>query len=168
MEFVRLPAFGTEQRMAIIGRVDAGDGRKVTIAATHLQNRRSVATRQLAIVLDRLDRRNGPAVLVGDLNLGESDVTPALGARGYSWAHSGPTFPAAAPDRTIDWIGGRGVSIDGTEAVAVVAERSSAASRVRVRRAVDPGLITGGRVRTLTTGRGIGASGERIGDDDTS
>lgn len=116
VEFVRLPAFGREQRMAIIGRV-ACDGEQVTVAVTHLHNQRRVATRQLKIVLDRLEARPGPHLVMGDLNLGPDDVERVLSDRRYVSDGGGPTFPAVRPTRKIDWIAGRGVTLTATTVV---------------------------------------------------
>ena len=55
-------------------------------------------------VLETLCLRPGPRLIAGDFNLTAKDVEPLLTARGFTAAPSGPTSPARAPRRRIDWI----------------------------------------------------------------
>jgi len=106
-----VPLEDPEPRSAIVARVTVGD-LVLSVAATHL-GLRGAATGQLPILLDRLDARPGPRVLLGDLNLHPEEVDPLR--RGYARPSGGPTFPAKAPRREIDH-----VLLDGLEATASV------------------------------------------------
>ena len=116
-----LPAAG-EDRAAVLARVrvpaGARDAAVWCVAATHLQNRRrgrpAEAPGQLVEVLAALDDLagpTGPAVLLGDLNLGPDEVGPLLAASGYVPAIGPPTFPAHRPRERIDWIAARGATV---------------------------------------------------------
>lgn len=118
---VPLPSAVGEDRVALVAQVLHG-AERWWVAATHLQNRRrglpSEAPGQLRSVLDALDRSagpSGPAVLLGDLNLGPDEVEPALAERGYAAAIGPPTFPAHRPREHIDWIAVRGATVVGVE-----------------------------------------------------
>jgi endonuclease/exonuclease/phosphatase family metal-dependent hydrolase len=114
VEVIRLPRPGDgEQRVAIVARV-AVNGVSMAVGATHLSFRRGEGAPQLDVLIDALARRDGPRVLLGDLNLGPEVVEPALVAAGYQVASTGPTFPAAAPRTRIDF-----VAVSGLELVSV-------------------------------------------------
>jgi endonuclease/exonuclease/phosphatase family metal-dependent hydrolase len=69
VEPVRLPRRGDEEsRVAQVAEVAVG-GRRLTVAGTHLSNVPRSAIRQLGTLRRRLDRRGGPRLLLGDLNL---------------------------------------------------------------------------------------------------
>lgn len=102
-----------EARGALLARVALATG-ELTVAATHLQNRRRgrphEAPEQLQALLDELDRWPGPWCVMGDLNL-RADVVPTLAAAaGYTAVDAGPTYPASAPRLALDWVLVRGVS----------------------------------------------------------
>jgi endonuclease/exonuclease/phosphatase family metal-dependent hydrolase len=101
-----------EQRVAIVARVDV-DGVALTVGATHLSFRAGEGLPQLELVLEALGRREGPRVLLGDLNLGPEVVEPAVTEAGYQLAPTGPTFPARGPRSRIDF-----VAVSGLEVVA--------------------------------------------------
>jgi len=94
---------GHERRVALLATVRT-PGLTVSVACTHLQHRGGAAPEQLAFLLHALDERPAPRLLAGDLNLEPPAVEPLLGAHGYTAAPSGPTSPARAPRRRIDWI----------------------------------------------------------------
>ena len=79
-------------------------GATLSVACTHLQHSGGGAREQLAAVIETLISRPSPRLLLGDFNLGPDDVEPLLATRGFTAAPSGPTFPAGAPRRRIDWI----------------------------------------------------------------
>ena len=101
-----------EQRVAIVARV-AVNGLALSVAATHLSFRPGEGLPQLEVLLEALDRRDGPRLLMGDLNLGPEVVEPAVTAAGYRLAPTGPTFPARGPRTRIDF-----VAVSGLEVVA--------------------------------------------------
>jgi endonuclease/exonuclease/phosphatase family metal-dependent hydrolase len=104
VETVELPrSEGQERRVALLARLTLG-GSDITVACTHLQHRGGGGREQLAAVLVALSERPGPRVLAGDFNLEPGDVEPILAARGFTAAPSGPTSPANAPRRRIDYI----------------------------------------------------------------
>ena len=111
VEVIRLPRPGDgEQRVAIIARVDI-DGVGLAVGATHLSFRAGEGLPQLAVMLDALGQREGPRVLLGDLNLGPEVVEPAVTAAGYRLAPTGPTFPARGPRTRIDFVAVSGLEI---------------------------------------------------------
>ena len=114
VEVVRLPAFGSEQRLAIVASVDVG-GRSVSVASVHLHNRRWIAARQLPVVLDRLMRRPGPHLLMGDLNAGPEVLGSSIAAAGLARVEAPPTFPTRAATEHIDWIAVSGLTVERVE-----------------------------------------------------
>jgi endonuclease/exonuclease/phosphatase family metal-dependent hydrolase len=125
VEHVPLPVTpGREARAAVLARVKV-DGTALTVATTHLQNRRGRAPRtpdeadeqlaQLDVVLDALARRPRPRVLLGDLNLLPEVAEPVLEAAGYDVAESEPTVHAGAPKVRLDYVAVDGLTIRGSE-----------------------------------------------------
>ena len=55
--------------------------------------------------------RDGPRLLMGDLNIGPDIVVPALTAAGYTVAPTEATFPAAAPRTRIDFVAVSGLEV---------------------------------------------------------
>jgi endonuclease/exonuclease/phosphatase family metal-dependent hydrolase len=111
VEVIRLPRPSAgEQRVAIVARVDV-NGLGLSVAATHLSFRAGEGLPQLETLLDALARRDGPRVLLGDLNLGPEVVEPAVTAAGYRLAPTGPTFPAAKPRTRIDFVAVSGAEV---------------------------------------------------------
>jgi len=111
VEVVALPVLPQdERRVLLLARVVLPGG-ALTVGVTHLATG-GRARAQLPVVLERLEARPPPHLLLGDLNLTEGDVEPALAAHGLRAAPSGPTFPALSPHRRIDWIAvGGGLSV---------------------------------------------------------
>ena len=111
VEVVKLPrpADG-EQRVAIVARVSV-NGLALSVGATHLSFRRGEGAPQLAVLLDALAERDGPRVLMGDLNLGPEVVEPALAAAGYTVVPTGPTFPTSGPRTRIDYVAVAGLEV---------------------------------------------------------
>lgn len=114
VEVVPLPSFGAESRVAIVASVELR-GRRVSVAATHLQNRAWIAERQLPVVLEHLMPRPGPHLLLGDLNAGPDRLGAMVRGAGLVPSFGGPTFPTRAPTDYIDWIAADGLSIDSIE-----------------------------------------------------
>ena len=111
VEVIKLPrpSHG-EQRVAIVARVNV-DGEALSVGATHLSFRAGEGLPQLEVVLAALARRDGPRVLLGDLNLGPEVVEPAVTAAGYRLAPTGPTFPASGPRTRIDFVAVSGLEL---------------------------------------------------------
>jgi endonuclease/exonuclease/phosphatase family metal-dependent hydrolase len=99
-----------EQRVAIVAGV-AVNGLALSVAATHLSFRPGEGLPQLEVLLEALDRRAGPRLLMGDLNLGPEVVEPAVTAAGYRLAPTGPTFPARGPRTRIDFVAVSGMDV---------------------------------------------------------
>ncbi len=111
VDVIRLPRpNGGEQRVAIVARVDV-DGLGLWVGATHLSFRAGEGLPQLEVLLDALAGREGPRLLLGDLNLGPEVVEPAVTGAGYRLAPTGPTFPAKAPRIRIDFVAVSGLEI---------------------------------------------------------
>jgi endonuclease/exonuclease/phosphatase family metal-dependent hydrolase len=110
---VKLPRpSGGEPRVAIVARVDVG-GIGLSVGATHLSFRKGEGAAQLAVLLDALAARDGPRLLMGDLNIGPDLVVPAVTAAGYTVAPTEATFPASAPRTRIDFVAVSGLEIVG-------------------------------------------------------
>jgi endonuclease/exonuclease/phosphatase family metal-dependent hydrolase len=86
------------------------------VAATHLSFRRAEGPEQLEAVLEALQRRPLPRLLLGDLNLAPAVVEPMLTAAGYQLAPTAETFPADAPRTRIDYVAVAGGEVSTTEA----------------------------------------------------
>jgi endonuclease/exonuclease/phosphatase family metal-dependent hydrolase len=116
-QHMRLPGPG-EARVALFADVVVAD-RRLSVVATHLQNRRSGAVSQapgqLEAVLHELTAWPEPWCLAGDLNLRADTVEPMLAAAGLVPVRSGPTFPAHEPKVRIDWIATRGLGVGHAE-----------------------------------------------------
>jgi endonuclease/exonuclease/phosphatase family metal-dependent hydrolase len=111
VEVVKLPRpSGGEPRVAIVARVDL-DGLELSVGATHLSFRKGEGAAQLAVLLDALAERDGPRLLMGDLNIGPDLVVPAVTAAGYTVAPTEATFPASAPRTRIDFVAVSGLEI---------------------------------------------------------
>lgn len=140
VEVIRLPRPSDgEQRVAIVARV-AVNGVDLAVGATHLSFRRGEGVPQLAVLLDALAAREGPRVVMGDLNLGPELVEPALLAAGYEVAPTGPTFPTKGPRTRIDF-----VAVSGLEVVAASTPAPGMSDHLPV--VVDvcvPGAVPGG------------------------
>ncbi len=111
VDVVRLPRPGLgEPRVAIVARVSVG-GVAMSVGATHLSFRKGEGAVQLDVLLAALAERDGPRLVLGDLNIGPDVVIPAAEAAGYTVAPTGPTFPASAPRTRIDFIAAAGLEI---------------------------------------------------------
>lgn len=120
-EVVRLPAlpvpvpFGVRGRRPVVvrdeprvGVVAQLDG--LAVANTHLSFLPAWNALQLRRLVRVLDGRDGPTVLVGDLNL---RTAAARRISGLTPLATGSTFPAHAPTAQIDHVLGRGVRAAG-------------------------------------------------------
>jgi endonuclease/exonuclease/phosphatase family metal-dependent hydrolase len=103
------PAEG-EPRVAIVARVTVG-GVGLSVGATHLSFRRGEGAAQLEVLLAALAERDGPRLLLGDLNIGPDVVVPAVTAAGYTVAPTEATFPAGAPRTRIDFVAVSGLEV---------------------------------------------------------
>jgi endonuclease/exonuclease/phosphatase family metal-dependent hydrolase len=111
LEVVKLPRpSGGEPRVAIVAKVSV-DGVELSVGATHLSFRRGEGAVQLDVLLAALAERDGPRLLLGDLNLGPEVVVPAVTAAGYTVAPTEATFPAGAPRTRIDFIAVSGFDV---------------------------------------------------------
>ena len=99
-----------EPRVAIIARVAVG-GVAMSVGATHLSFRKGEGAVQLDVVLAALAERDGPRLLLGDLNIGPDLVVPAVEAAGYTVAPTEATFPASAPRTRIDYVAVSGLEV---------------------------------------------------------
>lgn len=115
VEVVALPrrSLRREPRSAIVAAVTV-EGRRLSVAATHLSTAGDEAAAQLAAVLGALAIRPAPRVLLGDLNLHPEQVAPALAGTGLVLADpTAPTFPASAPRARIDHVAVHGLAVTG-------------------------------------------------------
>ena len=118
VDLVQLPRPSPRQaRGAILARIELA-GLDVSVAATHLQHHPAElgdqpreAAVQLRALLDTLNQRPLPRLLLGDLNLGPRRAKPLLAAAGFDCAPDAPTFPAEGPRVTLDYIAVRGLRI---------------------------------------------------------
>ena len=111
VETVKLPRPSQgEPRVAIVAGVRV-DGQSLSVGATHLSFRKGEGVVQLEVLLSALAERDGPRLLMGDLNIGPQLVEPLVTAAGYTLASTGPTFPAAAPRSRIDFIAVAGLEV---------------------------------------------------------
>jgi endonuclease/exonuclease/phosphatase family metal-dependent hydrolase len=111
VEVLKLPRPGLgEPRVAIVARVTVG-GAALSVGATHLSFRKGEGAAQLEVLLAALARRNGPRVLLGDLNVGPDIVIPMVEAAGYTVAPTEATFPASAPRTRIDYVAVSGLQV---------------------------------------------------------
>ena len=94
-----------ERRIVVACRVD-----DLTVACCHLGLGRGEAARQLGAVLHSLPVA-GPAVILGDLNLGPPSVSAVLSASEGSWSQLDvpAAYPADEPAQAIDHVLVRGV-----------------------------------------------------------
>jgi endonuclease/exonuclease/phosphatase family metal-dependent hydrolase len=111
VEVLKLPQpSDREQRVAIVARVSV-NGVEMSVGATHLSFRRGEGEVQLDALLAALAERDGPRILLGDLNLGPEVVVPAVTAAGYTVAPTEATFPAGAPRTRIDFVAVSGLEV---------------------------------------------------------
>ncbi|MCC7076561.1 MAG: endonuclease/exonuclease/phosphatase family protein [Acidimicrobiia bacterium] len=81
----------------------AGRTAAISVVTTHLSTESSLAVRQLGIVVDTALSLPPPRLVLGDLNLGPEDLTPAYAA-GFRQAVTSPTWPRRHPRRAIDHV----------------------------------------------------------------
>ena len=109
-EVLALPG-PAEPRAAGLATVEVQGG-TWSIAVTHLSTVDETAERQLVAVLDALDARPEPRVLLGDLNLEAAQVRPALLERGFQLAEGPPTWNARRRlRRRLDHVAVRGATV---------------------------------------------------------
>jgi endonuclease/exonuclease/phosphatase family metal-dependent hydrolase len=110
VEYLRLPRFDAEQRVAVITSVELSIGR-VTIAATHLHYADEAAPAQLDVVLTAMSERPGPYCVLGDFNVESALFAEVCASHGFDVPQGVKSFPASAPRDCIDWVIGRGLTI---------------------------------------------------------
>ena len=103
-------------RGAIVAKARLPQG-DISVAATHLSIEHRASRDQLSLVMAALACREGPHVLVGDLNLSRASVLKDPSLATMELADGPPTFPAQGPARHIDHIAVRGLAIQSVEAV---------------------------------------------------
>jgi endonuclease/exonuclease/phosphatase family metal-dependent hydrolase len=114
VEVVELPRpSGREARAALIADVTVADTR-VTTVSTHLSVPAADSEPQLEALRQALDKRPGPHLVLGDLNL-PPEALGSFEAAGYTVAGGGPTWPAKAPRRRIDHVVVRGLLVVGVD-----------------------------------------------------
>lgn len=114
VEQLRLPRDARrEPRAAILATAHLDyHGTPVSVLATHLGITRAEALRQLGVCLHSLKRREGPYILLGDLNLGPETVEPACADAGLEVVDTDePSFPAEDPEYRIDHIALTGLEV---------------------------------------------------------
>jgi endonuclease/exonuclease/phosphatase family metal-dependent hydrolase len=104
-EWRRLQLVQDEARVALGATVQAPGG-ELLVMTTHLSFLRGWNVVQLRRVLRAVGTGPGPAVVMGDLNMGPRVVRAVTGLDPLA---SGVTFPAEHPTRQIDHIVGRGL-----------------------------------------------------------
>jgi endonuclease/exonuclease/phosphatase family metal-dependent hydrolase len=113
VEVVKLPRpTQGEPRVAIVARVSV-NGLEMSVGATHLSFRKGEGAPQLEVLLAALAQRDGPRLLLGDLNIGPEIVLPMVEAAGYAVAPTEATFPASAPRIRIDFVAASGLEVVG-------------------------------------------------------
>jgi endonuclease/exonuclease/phosphatase family metal-dependent hydrolase len=116
VEVMALPKrIGTEQRVAILAAAEI-NGSRLSVAATHLSFRRAEGPEQLEAVLEALEQRPLPRLVLGDLNLAPAVVEPMMAAAGYQLAPTAETFPTDVPRVRIDYVAVAGGEVTTTEA----------------------------------------------------
>jgi len=104
-EWRRLRLVRDEARVAVSATVQAPCG-ELLVIGTHLSFLRGWNVVQLRRVMRAVGTRSGPAVVMGDLNMGPRVVRAVTGLDALV---SQATFPAEHPSRQIDHIVGRGL-----------------------------------------------------------
>jgi endonuclease/exonuclease/phosphatase family metal-dependent hydrolase len=87
------------------------DGRKISVAATHLATEPEIRKSQLPYVIGALAARPKPQVLLGDCNQGRKQVLAAIDGRQFELVDYAPTFPLPHPTKMIDHIAVNGLAI---------------------------------------------------------
>jgi endonuclease/exonuclease/phosphatase family metal-dependent hydrolase len=96
------PTGGGEQRTALLASIQVG-ARPVTVAATHLSNKRGHNLRQLRELQQLAGSRMAPRLLVGDLNLPSTVVVVVASRRGWPET-GGRTWPNSHPTQQLDHV----------------------------------------------------------------
>ena len=105
-----------EARNAIIATAKIRE-RRVAIAATHLAVEQDVNHQQLERVLEKLREREGPKILLGDLNQRYKKIADAMKPKGLHVAGPRATSPAHTPNKQLDHIITEELCVLGVEAV---------------------------------------------------
>lgn len=101
----RVPWWRRSQERRTFLAVDATvDGRDVHVVGTHLAVPQKVNGRQLETLLRRATDRDGPVLVLGDLNRRTHKVSPHAAAVGLRTVAHGGTIPVGRPERPIDHV----------------------------------------------------------------
>jgi len=103
---IPLPNIGGEQR-GLLEAVVAVDGLRTRVYSTHFQHNNAVERRlQADAVRELIGTPDDPVLLMGDLNAVPEapELAGLLPAFRDAAAGAGPTYPAEAPDRRIDYV----------------------------------------------------------------
>ncbi len=98
-----------ERRVALVASVDCS-WLRACVLVTHLQNHTADADAQLRALPDLLPGE-GPAIIMGDLNLNREEVQPVLEEAGFTVAGGAHSSPVDNPYQRIDHIAVRGLDI---------------------------------------------------------
>jgi endonuclease/exonuclease/phosphatase family metal-dependent hydrolase len=102
-------------RCAVLAVVTA-DGRRLSVAATHLSPHRGENVPQLRAVVAELSAMPDPRLLLGDLNLLAAHVEPVLAGTGLRLADpSAPSVPADEPRFRVDHVAVSGLRVQRVE-----------------------------------------------------
>ena len=95
-----------EQRSLLVTQVELNDGRKVTVACTHLDLKSEIRMVQVKEINKILRKSGNPVLLAGDFNA--KPDSPEISEGMQEWQHSCKddvyTIPAKAPKSKIDYI----------------------------------------------------------------
>jgi endonuclease/exonuclease/phosphatase family metal-dependent hydrolase len=130
-----------EPRAAIVANAHLEHhGTPVRVLATHLGYTRAEGLRQIGVCLHAFARHSGPAVLMGDLNLGPETVEPACADAGFEVVDPDePSFPADEPEYRIDHIALRGLEVLSVAVIeGPVSDHRAVVAEVRNRPRLDP------------------------------
>ncbi len=118
---VELAASGAgRRRRALIARVELDSGEQLTVASTHLDERRGrgavpPAAPQLGSLLDAIAAERQPRALLGDFNMPQELLRPLVEAGGFDLVTTPATYPALAPTVAIDGVATSGLTVMGAE-----------------------------------------------------
>lgn len=108
----------TEQRGAIVANVFVREV-QWSVCATHLSLDRDESREQLQLLLETMQQRPQPRVVLGDLNRVDVDVVDLVQEQGWTVASTGPTVPSWNPEIRIDYVLTQGATVVRADATAL-------------------------------------------------
>lgn len=118
VETLPLPRFGRrEPRVALLATAETAEA-YVSVAVCHLGTDRAESAAQLAELLDALEDRPPPRLLLGDLNRTPEELG-ALTDAGFVVVGGPPTWPADAPVARLDHVAVNGLVVAAVSVPAV-------------------------------------------------